>query len=54
MQQLKVYTDEVLDEESEKNAEFARVRESVEAFRDSMRGWREVSAFPLINIEQEG
>ena len=42
------FTNEVLDEESEKNADFARVRESYESFSQEIAPWRALTENPYL------
>jgi len=43
LDKLKQLTQEVFDEESEKDSEFARVRSAVDAFMADLGGWSEIS-----------
>jgi len=52
LNQLRVYADEVYDEESDRDVQFAQVRESVDAFRETMENWRDVSALALLETEE--
>ncbi|MGI9229000.1 MAG: TRAP transporter substrate-binding protein [Gammaproteobacteria bacterium] len=51
LETLKEMTDEALDEEAEKDANFKRVYESYTAFREKYQKWRDISERAMINTE---